>query len=175
MTRRRRLRRRLLWASVLLSLVLVVALLSVLNAGLWIHDQVVSIQGARRTNGREKTMSRTTALAVLMSLAALVLVAPASADPWGSDRPIGERAPAAAPAPDWFERFTAAHSPREPVVDDRFTIDPTNSTTTVATTSAGDIEWPQVGVGLALGFGAALVLARLLATRLTHIRPTAAP
>ena len=49
MTRRRRLRRRLLWAGVLLGLVLLVAALSVLDAALGVRDQVVADLRARRT------------------------------------------------------------------------------------------------------------------------------
>ena len=56
MTRRRRLRRRLLWAGVLLGLVLVVAGLSLLDAGLWVRDQVVAAGRFRRTNRRERTL-----------------------------------------------------------------------------------------------------------------------
>jgi hypothetical protein len=41
MTRRRRLRRRLIWAGVLLGLALVVATVSVLRAGLWARDGLV--------------------------------------------------------------------------------------------------------------------------------------
>ena len=56
MTRRRRLRRRLLWAGVLLGLVLLVTALSVLNAALWVRDQVVAAGRSQRTNRGERTM-----------------------------------------------------------------------------------------------------------------------
>lgn len=168
MTRRRKLRRRLLWAGVLLGLVVVVAVLSVVNAGLWLHDQVRSAARDRRTKRTATTTFRTAALAVLTPLVALVLVAPASADRWAADGPIGDRALAAAPTPDWFERYVAAHSVREPVVDDRFTIDPTAATVSAATDRGGDIGWPQIGLGL--GLGAALVLALLFAARPAHVR-----
>jgi hypothetical protein len=42
MTRRRNRRRRLLWAGVLLGLVVIVAVLSVVDAGLRIYDRLVS-------------------------------------------------------------------------------------------------------------------------------------
>ena len=60
--------------------------------------------------------------------------------------------------PDWFERIVAAHQPpREPVVDDRFRIDPTSSPTqATATSSDRSIEWPEVGIGF--GVGLALML-----------------
>jgi hypothetical protein len=63
-------------------------------------------------------------------------------------------------APDWFERIVAAHQPpREPVVDDRFRIDPTSSPTqATATSSDRSIEWPQVGVGLVIGIALMLGL-----------------
>jgi hypothetical protein len=63
-------------------------------------------------------------------------------------------------SPDWFERVVAAHQPpREPVVDDRFRIDPTGAPTqTTATSSDRSIEWPQVGVGLVIGIALMLGL-----------------
>ena len=45
MTRRRRLRRRLLWAGVLLGLVLLLATVSVMRVMVWMHN-------ASRTRGR---------------------------------------------------------------------------------------------------------------------------
>ena len=75
-------------------------------------------------------------------------------------------------SPDWFERFAAAHSIREPVVDDRFRIDPTSSPAPVTVTSGRELEWPQIGIGI--GLGLALALGLLLAVRLTHIRPPVA-
>ena len=64
------------------------------------------------------------------------------------------------PAPDWFERAaaTAVRNYREPVVDDRFTIDPTAGPTVVTVSSGRDIELPQIGVGLGLGLMLALGL-----------------
>jgi hypothetical protein len=47
MTRRRRLRRRLLWAGVLVGLLLVLAAVSVLRAMIWMRDEIIS--GGGRT------------------------------------------------------------------------------------------------------------------------------
>jgi hypothetical protein len=70
------------------------------------------------------------------------------------------------PAPDWFERLAAAHSiTREPVVDDRFRIDPTSNPAPVSAKQGRDIEWPQIGIGLGLGTAFVLVLLALKATR----------
>ena len=49
MTRRGHRRRRLLWAGVLLGLVVIVAVLSVADAGLRIYDQLVSATRDRRS------------------------------------------------------------------------------------------------------------------------------
>jgi hypothetical protein len=48
MTRRRRLRRRLLWAGVLLGLALLVATLSLLRAGLWAGQLVPHVRPLTR-------------------------------------------------------------------------------------------------------------------------------
>jgi hypothetical protein len=67
---------------------------------------------------------------------------------------------ASSPSPDWFERIAAAHQPpREPVVDDRFRIDPTSYPTTVtATSSDRTVEWPQLGLGFVGGIAIMLGL-----------------
>lgn len=75
------------------------------------------------------------------------------------------------PASDWFERFAAAHSLREPVVDDRFRIDPTADSAPVATSSARDFEWPQVGLGLLLVV--AIAIGTYLIARPSRQRPLA--
>lgn len=143
MTRRRRLRRRLIWAGVLLGLAVLLASVSVLRFAIWTGHQVASLTRPIR---RENAMFRRTSLAIVAALGALLLAAPASADN---------------PSPDWLERFAAAHSLREPLVDDRFRIDPTNTGAPVADSSAREIERPQIGVALAVGllFGLGLVLA----------------
>ena len=63
MTRRGHRRRRLLWAGVLLGLVVIVAVLSVADAGLRIYDQLVSATRDRRWKRKENTVFRTTGLA----------------------------------------------------------------------------------------------------------------
>ena len=63
MNRRRRLRRRLLWAGVLFGLVLLVAVLSVLDAALGVRDRVVASRRPRRTDRTVKRMPRPTAIA----------------------------------------------------------------------------------------------------------------
>ena len=76
MTRHWNRRRRLLWAGLLLCLVAIVVVLSVVDAGLRIHDHLVSATRGGRSKRMEKHGVRTTGLAGLTSLAALVLVAP---------------------------------------------------------------------------------------------------
>ena len=66
MTRRGHRRRRLLWAGVLLGLVVIVAVLSVADAGLRIYDQLVSATRDRRSKrnmlGRGPAFRRQTVL-----------------------------------------------------------------------------------------------------------------
>ena len=66
MTRRGHRRRRLLWAGVLLGLVVIVAVLSVADAGLRIYDQLVSATRDRRSmrnmRGRGPAFRRQTVL-----------------------------------------------------------------------------------------------------------------
>jgi hypothetical protein len=74
---------------------------------------------------------------------------------------------------DWFERAVQA-SIRDnpvPVVDDRFTIDPTSGQNSVTVSSGREIELPQVGIGL--GIGLMLALGFYLAMRYTRGRPLA--
>ena len=94
-----------------------------------------------------------TSFAIVATLGALLLAAPAPADNWGADRydddgvtamlDAREQALVAkqvAPAsPDYL--------PHDPVVDDRFRIDPTDTAATVPVSSGREIEWPQIGVG----------------------------
>ncbi len=63
MTRRRHRRRRLLWAGVLLALVVIVAVLSVVDAGLRIHDHLVSATRGGRSKWKENKVFRTAGLA----------------------------------------------------------------------------------------------------------------
>lgn len=74
-------------------------------------------------------------------------------------------------SPDAFERAVGSHigSVREPVVDDRFRIDPTTVPGPVTVTTSGrDIEWPQIGIGF--GIGLLLAAGLYLATRLSRTR-----
>jgi hypothetical protein len=48
MTRRRRLRRRLLWTSVLFGLVVLLATVSVIRGGLWVREQTQRLVTQRR-------------------------------------------------------------------------------------------------------------------------------
>lgn len=183
MTRRRRLRRRLLWAGVLLSLALLLATVSVLRVVIWTGQRMTS---HTRPTRMENAMFRRRSLAVVAALGVLLLAAPASADNWGADRLHAERSQTPTPdapgrrgyaqieqlrqadASGWFERFAAAHSLRAPVVDDRFRIDPTDTATPVVVTSGRELEWPQTGVALA--FGLLLGLGLVLAVRITDSR-----
>ncbi len=120
-----------------------------------------------------------TSFAIVAALGALLVAAPASADNWGADRYDDGGVTAMLDARErafkvkQVERFAAAHSPREPVVDDRFGIDPTSSPSPVAVVpSARELEWPQIGVGLALGV--LLGLGLVLAVRIVDVRPPAA-
>ena len=77
------------------------------------------------------------------------------------------------PAPDWFERAAdaAIRDNRVPVVDDRFTIDPTSGQNPVTVSSGREIELPQIGIGL--GIGLMLAFGLYLAMRYTRGRPLA--
>jgi hypothetical protein len=77
------------------------------------------------------------------------------------------------PAPDWFERAAEAaiRNNRTPVVDDRFTIDPTSGPSPVTVSSGREIELPQIGIGL--GLGLVLALGLFLAMRYTRGRQLA--
>ena len=76
MTRRWQRRHRLPWAGRLLGLVVIVAVLSVVDAGLRIHDRLVSATRGRRPKRKTNTVFRTAGLAGLTSVVALVLVEP---------------------------------------------------------------------------------------------------
>jgi hypothetical protein len=111
-------------------------------------------------------------------------VAPAAADDWGRDRAQGtvhvspDTADYAATADqqrlnailDAREQSLSVNAPvaiHEPVVDDRFRIDPT-SFQPVSVTSGNDYEWPQLGLGLALGM--ILMLGLFVTLRATRTR-----
>ena len=125
MTRRRRLRRRFVWAVVLLGLVLLLATVSVLRVGIWMRSQLMA--AARRIRfvpltRKENTMYGRTSFVVVAAVAALLLAAPASADRWGADR----RDMATASAPDGFERAVLATGVKQPQV-----------------TSSDDTQWKE--------------------------------
>jgi hypothetical protein len=73
-----------------------------------------------------------------------------------------------------MEKFVETPRPiREPVVDDRFRIDPTAGSVPVsAATSGREIEWPQIGFGVALGLllalGATIVFRTARRSQLAH-------
>ena len=71
-------------------------------------------------------------------------------------------------ASDWFERAaeTAIRDNRVPVVDDRFTIDPTSGSP-VTVSSGREVELPRIGIGLGIGLALALRADAL------HARPPA--
>jgi hypothetical protein len=73
---------------------------------------------------------------------------------------------------DWFERAaeTSIRENRVPVVDDRFTIDPTSGTP-VTVSSGREVELPQIGIGL--GIGLALAFGLFLLMRYTRGRQLA--
>jgi hypothetical protein len=80
------------------------------------------------------------------------------------------------PAPaadDWFGRTVEAaiRDRRSPVVDDRFTIDPTSGQEPVTVGSGRELELPQIGIGL--GMGLALALGLFLVMRYTRGRQLA--
>jgi len=116
--------------------------------------------------------------------AALVFaVPPAAGDDWGRDRAQGtvrvspDTSDYAATADqqrqaamlDRRERAFSVNAPVaifEPVVDDRFRIDPTNGAQPVSVTSDNEVPWPQLGLGFAIGLLLMLGLyATLRATR----------
>jgi hypothetical protein len=125
--------------------------------------------------------------------AALALAAPAWSDPWGAD----QRTATARVSPDLADRAAAARQDelirvldtrersfaakreaqlatgaRDPVRDDHWLLDPSSTTTLAARAgSAGDIEWPQVGIGF--GVGVLLVVGLLLAVRVARLRQPA--
>ena len=119
-----------------------------------------------------------TSFAIVAALGALLLAAPASADNWGADRYDDGVVTAMLDAREQalVAKQVVPASPdyslREPVVDDRFRIDPTDAATPVAVSSSTEIEWSQIGVGLALGL--LLGIGLMLAVRITNVRPPVA-
>jgi hypothetical protein len=180
MTRRRRLRRRLLWAGVFFGLVLLYAVVSTMRACLWCRDIVVGATKHRRRShtrlrhvGARKggTMYGRFSLAALVAATAVALAAPTAwADPWAADRhaQAQDAQQGVSSNPDWFERYAAAHSIREPVGDDHFRDRP-DAATAPAATSGTETRWPELGLGV--GLVIVLALAMLLTVRPTGVRP----
>ena len=160
--RRRRLRRQLLWAGVLLGLVLLSAACSTMRAWFWARDAVGAAVRPHRAGPRgrinerkEGSMMGKLSLAAVVAATAAALAAPAaSADAWAADRY------------DEAQQAQAAHSIREPVGDDHFRDPP--DTAPVSATSGTAVEWPQVGIGL--GIGIRLAVGLFVAARRTRIR-----
>jgi hypothetical protein len=73
---------------------------------------------------------------------------------------------------DAFERAVASR-PRtpDPIRDDRFRLDPSPGSEPVTVTDGREIEWPQVGIGFAIGMVLAIGLVLML--RATRQRPLA--
>jgi hypothetical protein len=125
--------------------------------------------------------------------AALALTAPAWGDPWGADHvtaavrispDLADHAIAArhdhlASTLDARERsFSAGRDAQpgpgtpDPARDDHFRLNPSSIPTLAATTgTARNIEWPQIGIGFAVGV--MLVVGLLLATRSIRLRQPA--
>ena len=76
-------------------------------------------------------------------------------------------------APDAFERVVEAaiRDNPTPVVDDRFTIDPTSDQSPVTVSSGREVELPQIGIGLVVGL--VLAFGLFLLMRYTRGRPLA--
>jgi hypothetical protein len=92
------------------------------------------------------------------------------------DRALGTKNEITLNSDFYADGFAQALQPREtrpdPVRDDRFRIDHTNSPVQATPTSSGtEIEWPQIGVGF--GIGLVLALGLYLAMRFTRPRPLA--
>ena len=92
-----------------------------------------------------------TSFAIVAALGALLLAAPASADNWGADRYHDDE-------------VTAMLDAREQALLAKQVA----PATPVAVSRSTEIEWPQIGVGLALGLllGAGL----MLTVRITTVR-----
>jgi hypothetical protein len=104
-------------------------------------------------------------LVVALAVASLAVGVPAAiAEPGLTGAPeIGET-----PAPDWFERASAAaerDAAPAPYVDAFERPDPTSFQTATSSTESGtDIAWSQIGIA----FGVGLLLALGLAIALSH-------
>ena len=148
---------------------------------------VFDIRRVAVTTEWRKAMPRTISFiaAVAAALAVAVPIAAAEGQPTGTHSAEAAKAAArmldarerafeakqvASPASDWLERFAAAHSRHDPVVDDRFRIDPT-ADAPVAVSSGREFEWPALGLGL--GLLIAIALCTYVVTRTYQQRPLA--
>ena len=118
--------------------------------------------------------------------AALVFaVPPAAGDDWGRDRAQGtvrispDTSDYAATADqqrqaamlDQRDRALSVNAPVaifEPVVDDRFRLDPTSGTQPISVTSDDELTWPRLGLGFAAGL--LLMLGLYMTLRATRTR-----
>jgi hypothetical protein len=123
---------------------------------------------------------------------ALVFAVPAYGDSWGAD----QRQATVNVSPDLADRIAAVRQQdlssmldarersfaaksaattvvgSDPVRDDRFQLDPSRTAIPTATTSSpGDIEWLQIGLGF--GFGVLLAVGLFLTFRMTRVRQPA--
>jgi hypothetical protein len=100
MTRRRRLRRRLFWAGVLVGVVLLYATVSVLRVWVWSRDAARSIfdNGGRATTNTGGKLNRTITLVTGLVVAALAIGVPTA---------LGEGRLAGSPEPDAVASFYA--------------------------------------------------------------------
>ena len=128
-------------------------------------------------------------ISLLIAAAGAILVfavPPAAGDDWGRDRAQGtvhvspDTADYAAAADqqrlhamlDAREQSLSVNAPvaiHEPVVDDRFRIDPTSGREPpISVTSDNEVPWPQLGLGFAIGI--LLMLGLVLTLRATRTR-----
>ena len=187
MTWRRRLRRRLLWAGVLLGLVLLLLAVSVLRACAWSRD-VLNDNASRMRQAIERkrgTMTRTLTLIVAIAAAALAVapvalgegrLAPLYPPSQVATYPDAAERPAARPSA--LDLASAAGRLQFSAVRDAFTArapgHPPPYHAPLATpraTRGGGVEWPQIGVGVAAGLALAIGIG--LAVQTVRARPLA--
>jgi hypothetical protein len=124
-------------------------------------------------------------LIVAVGAALVFAVPPAVGDDWGRDRAQGT----VRVSPDTSDYAVTAEQQRqaimldgreaalsinapvvidEPVVDDRFRLDPTSGTQPISVSSDDELMWPQLGLGFAIGL--LLMLGLYLTLRATRTR-----
>jgi hypothetical protein len=192
MTRRRRLRRRLLWAGVLFGLVLLLVAVSALRICAWGRDRLTdnaSRFGRRALERKEGAMTRTLTL-VAIAVAA-VAIAPAALGEGrlaplyppshvATYRDAGERPAARASLLDLADAAgrlqvsavrDALSEPigHPPAYRASYLVDTTRETPRVP--SGRGVAWSQIGIGVALGVAFAIGLG--LAAQALRARPLA--